>query len=69
MWGVYRYIFFFFSKKKRWELSVGQQEQVIGLVNVELYQSNSSFSTLGFERIEWVNQPNKLKVNILFYKL
>lgn len=43
---------FFFSKKKRWELSVGQQEQVIGLVNVELYQSNSSFSTLGFERIE-----------------
>lgn len=52
---------FFFSKKKRWELSVGQQEQVIGLVNVELYQSNSSFSTLGFERIEWVNQPNKLK--------
>lgn len=60
MWGVYRYIYiFFFLKKKRWELSVGQQEQVIGLVNVELYQSNSSFSTLGFERIEWVNQPNK----------
>lgn len=69
MWGVYRYFFFSFRKKRRCELSVGQQEQVIGLVNVELYQSNSSFSTLGFERIEWVNQPNKLKVNILFYKL